>query len=348
MELLKHVFKKYNDRPLYDLRKAQYSIGFVLLLVVITILLTTIKALVVGVSNFDLIVSSANVFTFIIIYYLIYKGHIYIGVWILSLAGIIRVYQIFFTGLRTEFYLLVPLILISNSFIHYKKEQYYFINGSLLLISIYNVYDQIIYYSVNSVDYEVIGISLSSLFYLLAMIYIISIFTKNTDKEIEMTLELKDMAVKDQLTEVYNRRKLDSTSKDEFINTTNSILVIDFDYFKKVNDKFGHIKGDIVLRETVSVITKMIRKDDFIVRFGGEEFIVLLKECDYASGVRIAESIREKISNHNFECVDNYHITISIGGTVMNNEEGIYEAIDRADKAMYRAKDRGRNQVVFR
>ena len=163
-----------------------------------------------------------------------------------------------------------------------------------------------------------------------------------------VTEQLETLVIHDQLTGAFNRNKLKKLSDPitEELNFASDIpvtfLIVDLDFFKKVNDQYGHEAGDIVLKHTVKVISQSVRSTDYIVRWGGEEFVIILSGCDIEIGASIAEKIRA-----NVEMSDNSicPITTSIG--VAAYQGGNYhEAIECADKALYRAKTEGRNRVV--
>lgn len=163
-----------------------------------------------------------------------------------------------------------------------------------------------------------------------------------------VSTRLEDLVEHDQLTGVYNRNKLKQICDpvtEEIIRTNDlevTMLIVDLDFFKKVNDQYGHETGDIVLKHTTSVLSRSVRSSDYIIRWGGEEFVIILMGCNVDIGTQIAEKIRENVeASENGICP----VTVSIGVTAY--EGGSYHAaIDCADKALYKAKTTGRNKVV--
>ena len=158
--------------------------------------------------------------------------------------------------------------------------------------------------------------------------------------------QLEDSLVLDPLTKVYNRHKFQTITSGRSFKFENSdkvsVLMADIDFFKQVNDTYGHDMGDQVLISVASVIKSCTRSNDYIIRWGGEEFLVIMPNCSINEGINVAERIREKVAvTENDVCP----ITISIGVT---SYDGInYEnAIAEADKALYEAKESGRNKVV--
>lgn len=162
---------------------------------------------------------------------------------------------------------------------------------------------------------------------------------------------IERMATTDSLTGLYNREAFDilyeTTIQDcRRRRTECALLLFDLDRFKEVNDTHGHLAGDAVLREVASVTRACIRTSDVLCRWGGEEFIVLLRDCTRADARRIAEKIRETIAAlrvaHEGQQVQ---VTTSAGVTHMDAAEDQDRALLRADQALYRAKDQGRNCV---
>ncbi len=129
-----------------------------------------------------------------------------------------------------------------------------------------------------------------------------------------------------------------------------AVLILDIDYFKAVNDRYGHDAGDDVLREFSLRIRKSIRNIDLACRYGGEEFVIVMPETDMAVATMVAERIRRRIATEPFviqQGAHNLEVTISIGIAAIGDEGDTAAAIlKRADTALYRAKRDGRNRVV--
>lgn len=168
--------------------------------------------------------------------------------------------------------------------------------------------------------------------------------------EYEEIQALEEKASIDHLTGLFNRAKLDEILTQEMIlsNTVNSplsIIFLDIDNFKKVNDTFGHEVGDTVLVVLSKLLTSAIRRGDFVARWGGEEFIIALQATRKIEAGALAEKIRKKVQEHKFEKAG--QITISLGVTQFINGENKKSMIRRVDEALYDAKDSGRNKVVI-
>ena len=161
------------------------------------------------------------------------------------------------------------------------------------------------------------------------------------------------LSLTDALTGLYNRRHLDTMLEREFLRAKRygsdlSVAIIDIDFFKKVNDTHGHICGDYILKEVAYLILENFRKTDIIFRYGGEEFVALLTETTLEKAKIPLERLRKSVEEYafNFKGTD-IKITISGGATEIGDVENASEFLDNADKALYMAKENGRNQIVF-
>lgn len=172
----------------------------------------------------------------------------------------------------------------------------------------------------------------------------------NNIKNAMLIDEIKDMAFKDVLTNLYNRRyffdiaeKIYQTAKRE--NKEISILMCDIDHFKKINDTYGHQTGDLIIKNVAKVLMNSIRKNDVAARYGGEEFVILLYDCPIKFSRLIGEKIRKTIEN--LEIIDENNakikFTISIG--ISNKGSSLEDMIKHADEMLYKAKET-RNKVV--
>ena len=161
---------------------------------------------------------------------------------------------------------------------------------------------------------------------------------------------MKLIANRDALTGLLNRRAFLPLAKDALgdfrrVQRPLSVLMIDIDHFKRVNDRYGHPAGDVVIRKVGTIINDTIRTTDKVARFGGEEFVVLLNDNNAAGAAIIAERIRQTVASTVFEA-DNDRLlaTISIGiAEAEKFDTDIDRIIERADRALYEAKSRGRN-----
>jgi two-component system cell cycle response regulator len=163
-----------------------------------------------------------------------------------------------------------------------------------------------------------------------------------------------EMAITDALTGLYNRRYMEThvgTLVDQALarNKPLSVLILDIDYFKSINDTHGHDAGDDVLQDFAIRIRKSIRGIDLACRYGGEEFVVVMPETDMAVATMVAERLRRRIAGEPFPIqkgTKTIDVTISIGIAALGPDDNAAAVIKRADQALYRAKRDGRNRVV--
>lgn len=168
--------------------------------------------------------------------------------------------------------------------------------------------------------------------------------------------QMKTLSQEDPLTRTFNRRHLNTVADKEILNSYRnksplSLIVLDIDYFKNVNDKYGHAAGDEALVACVDIIKKNIRVTDYIGRLGGEEFCILLPNTNLKLAHQIAERIRHHIEFSNITYKENIiPITASIGVTSLNHgtQTEWSNLLYKADVALYEAKKRGRNQVILK
>lgn len=164
--------------------------------------------------------------------------------------------------------------------------------------------------------------------------------------------ELERMASTDSLTGLYNRSAFDILLEENIKDATRngsgfSILLFDLDYFKKINDTFGHLNGDRILVRFSELLQQSIRETDPLCRWGGEEFILLLKGCGIHEALHLSEKLRQKIADSTFHCgMEQIGVTVSIGAAAFKPGESSQQFIARADNALYRAKAGGRNNTV--
>ncbi len=152
----------------------------------------------------------------------------------------------------------------------------------------------------------------------------------------------------DPLTKAYNRRYFTEVINYEIEKAhrsrgTFSLIILDIDHFKQVNDIHGHSVGDYVLKEIVLVIKKNIRKYDILCRIGGEEFTIMLPNTEIKCSYNLAERLREIIEKYTF--IDAHKITISLGLTQYENGDTLDTILKRADEALYTSKNSGRNRT---
>lgn len=170
---------------------------------------------------------------------------------------------------------------------------------------------------------------------------------------------LESENITDPLTKIYNRRYMDRRLAEEVARSTRyaldlSVLMLDIDHFKQINDSYGHQTGDIALRSLGSLVKCALRDLDVVARYGGEEFLVICTNTTIDGAALVAERLRQLVESHPIETADDsgasqtIHISISIGAAGLsgsiNSKEKLIQA---ADRALYRAKEQGRNRVII-
>lgn len=238
----------------------------------------------------------------------------------------------------------------------------YMFLASVIISSIMAMSSAITLYAFNIIPFEayILHIVIMMVAWILGLSasYLIELYSRNNyENEIailQMQDELKELSHRDYLTNLYNRRYFNELAQnfmkiakkdDEHI----SVITLDIDKFKSINDTYGHTMGDEVIKQLASLLKKYTRGSDIVSRFGGEEFAVLLPYTDKEEVTIIAEELRVIVENKDIKIANDKYInfTVSLGVDCVDfeNDHDISEALDRADKALYRAKKKGRNRV---
>lgn len=160
--------------------------------------------------------------------------------------------------------------------------------------------------------------------------------------------ELEKRAFNDELTKIYNRAKFNDFLNEEFSffkrqELDLSVIMFDIDFFKNINDNYGHDIGDDVLKQLCQIVNERLRESDIFARWGGEEFIILLKVCSKEDACNFAEILRKKIESSIF--TNEIKLTCSFGVTSTQSEDSIKTFLKRVDSLLYKSKNSGRNHV---
>ncbi len=252
-----------------------------------------------------------------------------------------------------------PYALIWNIFV--PISSFYLLGnkrGSVVL-SLYLLYFSFFLFTI---DNQILSFAAKENFILAYLILCIGLYAYETTRytaykkinailkiEHQYALELETLSTTDKLTQIYNRLKLDELleltyKRAQRYDEKFSIVLIDIDYFKEVNDRYGHLVGDEVLIAFTQLITKNIRSSDYFGRWGGEEFMLILPNTSLQMALNTAANLREIIEQHPFEY--KFSNTASFGVATFNNEDDLLELVNRSDKALYKAKNSGRNSVT--
>jgi two-component system, cell cycle response regulator len=177
-------------------------------------------------------------------------------------------------------------------------------------------------------------------------------FLTGEDVESQYHEEIYRMTIVDGLVQIFNKRYLYEALEREMIRARRhgrdlSVVMFDIDHFKRVNDQFGHLAGDYVLKELARVVQARIRRDEVFARYGGEEFALVLPETALLGAKQLCETLREKVAEHKFTFQnESMPVTISLGAALMAEaDRTATDLIARADEKLYEAKRGGRNRV---
>jgi diguanylate cyclase (GGDEF)-like protein/PAS domain S-box-containing protein len=174
---------------------------------------------------------------------------------------------------------------------------------------------------------------------------------QDVTRQREIEQQLRDLAVKDPLTGIYNRRHFFTAADEELARARRygrplSLAILDADHFKQVNDRYGHGAGDEVLKRLADGCGEAIRTSDLLARYGGEEFVILMPETELAAAIAVIDRLRGRVEEMQIETTAGIvPITVSAGVTTLQDGDDLKTMLQRADDALYSAKDAGRNRV---
>lgn len=256
------------------------------------------------------------------------------------------------------------------SIFHIHQDQDFLIQAfgiTLIILAIYLMPNKWIYMQVSAAVIIAIFILFSVLFvrdvntneFLAGIVYILvasalvscNSFRINYHKRKQYIYgkELLKISITDPLTGIYNRVKMDEELKrwieySKRYNTPFSLLFFDFDDFKRINDKYGHLAGDRVILDTVAIVQSSIRVSDVFCRWGGEEFIIILPNTDTEKAMELAERLRNTIEKNSYDIMEK--ITCSFGLASYRENDNADSLMYRVDQLLYEAKKQGKNKVV--
>ncbi len=289
----------------------------------------------------------------IAIYLILFKGQLTVPSYLI-IFGITNyiIYSTYLAGFDKNAILILPVLVFGiNSMLPVNNKHKNFLIFNIIFVyfvllyiknNINPIYGEELYFLHNS----------NSLFTAIATIFIIyndkvseKYINMHSDKEF---LNLTEEVNKDYLTGLVNRRFLKEKISEKGFLQNSYIVLVDIDFFKSVNDTYGHNAGDTVLRDIAAIYNEHFTESDVICRWGGEEFIFIIRKINEIDIEQTLESLRKKVQKHTFiHGSFKINVTISFGVCTVNENFSVDKNIECADKAMYFAKNNGRNRVVF-
>lgn len=345
MEKIRAFLKVYETKDFYTYKKAEYSIVFILFIMLAMIIIMSIEAVIISATPFKLISSLAFIVAFVILLLIIRSGHYEMAVNLLILASFIRTLMIYSYPTPFQFYVMGVLSMITIAVIYTKNYQLYL--TGLPFITLYIMKIPAIKQLVDEgqLHFRAYTQSIYSMILMAAVVLMLLYLRNIINKEIYESEKLIQYANTDPLTGLYNRRRLtelyDINSKGP---VDMGIIILDIDYFKQVNDTFGHSVGDQVLVDLSDHLVSEF-SDWTLCRWGGEEFLMMqpLNHVHVLSTAvtRLTSSIEKRTFG------DRLKITVSAGATIATSYESLTEVVRRADKGLYQSKANGRNQSTL-
>lgn len=279
-----------------------------------------------------------------LLFLLLRRGHIHLTTNVLVLAGIAKAAEFYFAPVAYQFYVHSVLALLICGAIYVRKYQLYIcyaVFNLAIMVRPLLVLRQITRGTVHP------GALVQSIHVVFIAIFItitVHYLTRILNKEISEAEKLEEIANTDELTGIGNRRKFERRSEKSINHPEGKVvLLLDIDRFKTVNDEFGHERGDQVLKAFAVTLQSCLRDTDACYRWGGEEFVAVLEGIGLEEGRITAERTRECFATADYGISRN--ITVSIGMTAELPNDNLNFMMKRADEALYRAKDAGRNRV---
>ncbi len=290
--------------------------------------------------------------SFVALYYIIFKYRYVLGCYLIVLIQCFYIiYTTFVIGYEKGGVILYPVLLFaSHSVLKVKKKHLRNITNIILASFVFTMFVKT---SINA-KYEgqlMYTEYINGIFAVGGCLFIIEakiIAEKFVDKySTNVTKGLSKEAYQDYLTGLWNRRFMEKEFAKMNKYTNGVIVLADIDFFKTVNDTYGHNTGDYVLKKVSDIYRNGLRDNDVICRWGGEEFFFYIKNVSEETAIKTVENIREKIEKTTFSYEENkFYVTVSFGICEIDTGVSIEENIDRADKAMYYCKNNGRNRVA--
>ncbi|MEO7108533.1 MAG: diguanylate cyclase [Rhodoferax sp.] len=284
----------------------------------------------------------------------------------IAVPAMMGLYIMYFAGLARGAFLLLGLAMFSFGMFRFKAHG--FVRLAIFILMVYALQiGLLIHFHADGANLKLelllwfaFAMALGQFSFLAAMVGSLrhKVGEKNQalakqNAELEVALQrISDMAIRDELTGVYNRRYLmerltEETHRCQRSGSVFCICMVDIDFFKRVNDVYGHLPGDEVLRSVATAASKALRQLDFFGRYGGEEFIMVLTDTALEGAMVTAERVRQRVEQLLFPSIaPDLHITVSIGVAEHVRRADSAATLQRADDALYAAKAAGRNRSV--
>lgn len=328
-QLIEMLLQNYNERPYYHRKKAEYTIRLTLILSVY-FFASTILNQFIGKSNAMEMLQSTFLIIFLIgVILLVYNGMVELGINVLLIIYVIKGLSLLTSPYSMQFYSFIFILFLGIAMVHLERYQYRLIH----LLSL-------IFIGLRARGMVVVAF--------LVLIFLVKYFNQVVNKALYQSEMLERRSATDALTGLYNRRAFDEIFVNQFAGIEKMLLILDLDHFKRINDTWGHNVGDEVLVKLARLLGQSIRGQDVAFRWGGEEFVILLKGVTERRGTLIATRIKELVESYDFGIES--PLTISIGALHIGkgtSTELLDNYLRRADRALYKAKEEGRNRVVL-
>lgn len=347
-DIIEMILSAYGNERFYDQKKAEYLIRFIPLLMVYLLLSIVISQMFSDNGYSEVLQGLSFAIILLIMVFLIYGKRVEWAVNVLIVTGLLKGLMLVREPVALHFNIYIFIMLLVTAVVHVEKYQLYFsfavFNGALVY--------RMIMMAVMSTGGQISGVTVTDYIYTifggLTLTVGVLFLTNTIDREIHSSEMLERASETDTLTRLPNRRRFENLFVKKFTGYEKCILLMDLDHFKRINDSYGHQKGDEVLIEVAGILRDSIRNSDAVFRWGGEEFIIILRGVSEALGCVVADRIRKAIELHDFEL--DVKVTVSIGMLHIGigaSVELLNNYLRRADRALYRAKDTGRNRVVL-
>jgi diguanylate cyclase (GGDEF)-like protein len=311
------------------------KIGVALTLVVLTIFII-LKICCLQRGEYEILILSVSFLYFFFVFVFLEKLDKHLEtIKLISYFFIIGIIFYVYHSLHRISVLIWLYTTILSAYFILKNKNAYILSAFILVILM-------LFYINNEIDtYDFFNLSSAIIIFSVFSFFIYKLINRYQKIKEEKEKLLEKLAHTDNLTGAYNRHKFFKFARE--IKGENGLIMLDLDRFKSINDTYGHHMGDKVLKAFADEVRKNIRKEDFFARIGGEEFVLILKNLNEKDVLKVAEKIRKKVEALDIEGIK---FTVSIGATVYKETEDIYEALKRADRALYEAK-KVRNKTVF-